>query len=63
MPHQAVVCMGFPRFVSLMNRLYATAVAAGGAVFPALNLKRQYAYFLNLLYGGMAILSFLSCLV
>ena len=46
-----------------MNRLYATAVAAGGAVFPALNLQRQYAYFLNLLYGGMAILSFLSCLV
>ncbi len=51
------------RFISLMNRLYATAVAAGGAVFPALNLKRQYAYFVNLLYGGVAILSFLSCLV
>lgn len=29
----------------------------------ALNVKPQYAYFINLIYGGAAILSFLSCLM
>ena len=51
------------RFVSLMKTLYATAVVVGSAIFPGLNVHRQYAYFVNLIYGGAAILNFLSCLV
>lgn len=61
--YQFIRILRILRFVSLMQRLYATAVAAGGTILPALNLKPQYAYFINLIYGGLAILSFLSCLV
>jgi hypothetical protein len=61
--YQIIRILRIIRFVSLMNRLYATAIAAGGAIFPAINIKPQYAYFINLIYGGFAILSFLSCVV
>lgn len=61
--YQIIRILRIIRFVSLMNRLYATAIAAGGAIFPALNVKPQYAYFVNLIYGGLAILSFLSCIM
>ncbi len=61
--YQIIRILRLVRFISLMNRLYATAIAAGGAIFPVLNLKPQYAYFVNLIYGGMAILSFLSCIM
>ena len=39
------------------------AMAAGGALLPDLDMKPHHAYFLNLVYGGLAILSFLSCLM
>lgn len=61
--YQIIRILRIIRFVSLMNRLYASAIAAGGAIFPALNLKPQYAYFVNLIYGGLAILNFLSCIM
>ncbi len=61
--YQIIRILRMIRFVSLMNRLYAAAIAAGGAIFPALNLSPQYAYFFNLIYGGLVILSFLSCLM
>ncbi|CAL8465088.1 g4623 [Coccomyxa elongata] len=61
--YQVIRIMRIIRFVSLMNRLYASAIAAGGAIFPALNLKPHYAYFVNLIYGGLAILNFLSCII
>ena len=61
--YQIIRILRIIRFVSLMNRLYAAAIAAGGAIFPALNLSPQYAYFFNLIYGGVVILSFLSCLM
>ncbi|BDA50689.1 probable potassium/sodium hyperpolarization-activated cyclic nucleotide-gated channel [Coccomyxa sp. Obi] len=61
--YQIIRILRIIRFVSLMNRLYASAIAAGGAIFPALNLKPHYAYFVNLIYGGLAILNFLSCII
>lgn len=51
------------RFASLMRRLYATATAAGGSILPAFTVKPHYAYFVNLIYGGLAMLSFFSCLM
>lgn len=61
--YQIIRILRMIRFVSLMNRLYAAAIAAGGAILPALNLSPSYAYFFNLIYGGLVILSFLSCLM
>ena len=61
--YQVIRILRMIRFVSLMNRLYAAAIAAGGAIFPALNLSPQYAYFFNLIYGGLVILSLLSCIM
>ena len=61
--YQIIRILRMVRFISLMNRLYAAAIAAGGAIFPALNLSPQYAYFFNLIYGGLVMLSFLSCLM
>ncbi len=61
--YQVIRILRIIRFVSLMDRLYSSAIAAGGAIFPALNLKPQYAYFVNLIYGGLAILNFLSCIM
>ena len=61
--YQIIRILRMIRFASLMNRLYAAAIAAGGAILPALNLSPQYAYFFNLIYGGLVILSFLSCLM
>ena len=61
--YQIIRILRMIRFASLMNRLYAAAIAAGGAILPALNLSPSYAYFFNLIYGGFVILSFLSCLM
>ena len=61
--YQIIRILRMIRFASLMNRLYAAAIAAGGAILPALNLSPAYAYFFNLIYGGFVILSFLSCLM
>lgn len=61
--YQIIRILRMIRFASLMNRLYATAVAVGGSVIPGGAVKPQYAFFINLIYGGLAILSFLSCLL
>ncbi len=61
--YQIIRIFRMVRFASLMRRLYATATAAGGSILPASSVKPHYAYFVNLVYGGLAILSFFSCLM
>ncbi|BDA48947.1 probable potassium voltage-gated channel subfamily H member 7 [Coccomyxa sp. Obi] len=51
------------RCASLMKRLYATTNAAGNALLPASSSKTQFANFATLIYTGLAVLSFLSCLM
>ncbi|CAL8463823.1 g3357 [Coccomyxa elongata] len=61
--YQIIRIFRMVRFASLMRRLYATATAAGGTILPAFSVKPHYAYFVNLIYGGLAMLSFFSCLM
>lgn len=37
--YQIIRILRMIRFVSLMNRLYATAIAAGGAIFPVSSIS------------------------
>lgn len=50
------------RFVTLLNRLYATAMAASAIVLPGVTVSHTHAHFFNLLFGGAMLLNFLSCL-
>jgi len=48
--------------VSLLNRLYATAMAASAIILPGVTVSHNHAHFFNLLFGGAMLLNFLSCL-
>ncbi len=61
--YQIIRLLRLIRFASLMKRLYATTTAAGTALLPASGFNPQYANFATLIYAGLAVLSFLSCLM
>ena len=50
------------RFITLLNRLYATAMAASAIILPGVTVSHNHAHFFNLLFGGAMLLNFLSCL-
>lgn len=61
--YQIIRLLRLIRFASLMKRLYASATAAGTAISSTSSFNPQYANFATLIYAGLAVLSFLSCLM
>ena len=61
-PGQIIRIVRLVRFVSLLNRLYATAMAASAIILPGVTVSHNHAHFFNLLFGGAMLLNFLSCL-
>ncbi|KAK9807740.1 hypothetical protein WJX72_007807 [[Myrmecia] bisecta] len=60
--YQIIRILRLARFMSLLRRLYATAVAATSFIFPGITFSHASIYTFNLLYGGGVLGNFLACL-
>ncbi|KAK9804836.1 hypothetical protein WJX72_007920 [[Myrmecia] bisecta] len=60
--YQIIRILRLTRFMSLLRRLYATAMAATAFIFPGITFSHASIYTFNLLYGGAVLGNFLACL-